>query len=101
MTARTWVAALTLLCLREVVTFDHLRSPKSCKRTQMANYSSLDFDCPVCGAMPKQKCFNLAGSFRFESHVERKWIAQDQRFERPPTMAIPPGSREIDRKQAP
>jgi hypothetical protein len=83
-----------------MVNFDHLRRPKSCKKTQMANYSSLDFDCPVCGAMPKQKYFNLAGNFRFESHVERKWIAQDQRFERPSTMAIPPASREIDHKQA-
>jgi len=67
----------------------------------MANYSSLDFECPVCGALPKEKCLNLARSFRFEPHVERKWIAQDQRLERPPTMAIPSGSREIDHNQAP
>jgi len=67
----------------------------------MDNFSSLDFDCPVCGAMPKQKCFNLAGGFRFESHVERKWIAQDQRPERLPATAILSGSRVIDRNQAP
>jgi hypothetical protein len=70
-------------------------------KTQMANYSSLDFDCPVCGAFSKERCINLAGSFRFESHVERKWIAQDQRPERSPSTAIPAGSRVIEYKQAP
>jgi len=38
---------------------------------------SLDFICPVCGAQPKEKCTLTTGAARFESHVERKWIAQD------------------------
>jgi hypothetical protein len=66
----------------------------------MTNYSSLDFDCPACGALPTEKCFNLVGSFRFESHVERKWIAQDHRAERPSTMEIPSGSRVGEYKHA-
>jgi predicted RNA-binding Zn-ribbon protein involved in translation (DUF1610 family) len=90
-----------VLCRRKVFKIDHHRRPKCGKKARMTNYSSLDFDCPVCGAMPKEKCRNLAGSFRFESHVERKWIAQDQRLERPPAMAIPARSRVFAHKQAP
>jgi hypothetical protein len=62
----------------------------------MANDSSLDFDCPACGATPREKCFNLVGSIRFESHVERKWIAQDRRPERSSATAIPQRSREFE-----
>jgi hypothetical protein len=39
--------------------------------------SSLDFVCPVCKAQPQEKCALSTGVARFESHVERKWIAQD------------------------
>jgi len=63
----------------------------------MNDNSSLDFGCPACGAMPKVRCFNVAGIFRFESHIERQWIAQGHRPEHSPTMAIPQGSREIDK----
>jgi hypothetical protein len=36
---------------------------------------SLDVDCPICGAMPSQKC-NLNSELpRFQSHIERGWIA--------------------------
>jgi hypothetical protein len=38
---------------------------------------SLDFACPVCNAQPREKCQLLNGKPRFESHVERKWIARD------------------------
>jgi hypothetical protein len=50
----------------------------------MVNPSSLDFDCPACGAMSGEKCFNLVGYSRFDSHVERKWIAQDRRPDHSP-----------------
>jgi hypothetical protein len=67
----------------------------------MADNSSLNFGCPACGAMPKVRCFNVAGIFRFESHIERKWLAQGHGSERSPSMAISPVSREIDENQAP
>jgi hypothetical protein len=38
---------------------------------------SLDFACPVCNVQPREKCLLLNGTPRFESHVERKWIARD------------------------
>jgi hypothetical protein len=75
---------LTIIAGREAV-----------KKTMVDN-SSLDFGCPACGAMPRVRCFNVAGIFRFEPHIERKWISQGHRSERSPTMAIPQGSREID-----
>jgi len=40
---------------------------------------SLDFVCPVCDAQAREKCKLRTGAPRFESHVERKWIAQDHR----------------------
>jgi hypothetical protein len=40
---------------------------------------SLNFACPVCEAQPQEKCTLNTGAPRFESHVERKWIAQDHR----------------------
>jgi len=48
------------------------------KRLEMTDFS-LDFACPVCEAQPKEKCTLNTGAPRFESHVERKWIAQDHR----------------------
>jgi hypothetical protein len=38
---------------------------------------SLDVVCPICKAQPQDKCELATGAFRFESHIERKWIAQD------------------------
>jgi hypothetical protein len=38
---------------------------------------SLDFECPVCGAPPKEMCAMMNGNFRSGSHVERKWIGRD------------------------
>jgi hypothetical protein len=44
----------------------------------MAGYDpSLDFECPVCGALPKEMCAMMSGNIRSESHVERNWIAKD------------------------
>jgi hypothetical protein len=40
---------------------------------------SLDFVCPICNAQPQEKCELSTGAPRFESHIERKWIAQDYR----------------------
>jgi hypothetical protein len=62
----------------------------------MVDSSSLEFDCPACGAMSGEKCFNLVGYLRFESHVERKWIAQDRRPVRSSATAIPQRSREFE-----
>ncbi len=42
--------------------------------------SSLDFICPVCEAQPREQCQLLTGVSRFESHVERKWIAEDYEY---------------------
>ena len=35
------------------------------------NDPSLDFECPICGAVPKEKCTLYSGGPRFESHLER------------------------------
>jgi hypothetical protein len=44
----------------------------------MAGYDpSLDFECPVCGAPPKEKCALMSGNFRSESHTERNWVGRD------------------------
>jgi hypothetical protein len=42
--------------------------------------TALDFVCPVCLAEPQKKCQLLSGLPRFESHVERKWIAEDYEY---------------------
>jgi len=39
--------------------------------------TSLNIPCPVCGAMPQETCKLVWGGVRNESHIERKWIAQD------------------------
>jgi hypothetical protein len=49
---------------------------------------SLDFVCPVCEAQPQEKCMMNTGAPRFESHIERKWIAQDHH--RNPALTKPP-----------
>jgi hypothetical protein len=51
---------------------------------------SLDYACPVCEAQPKEKCTLNTGAARFESHVERKWIAQDhhRRLTKPKLAAL-------------
>ena len=36
---------------------------------------SLSVHCPVCTAKPKEKCEMESGFPRFESHIERGWIA--------------------------
>jgi hypothetical protein len=38
---------------------------------------SLNFDCPICGAVPQELCELNSGTPRFESHVERWEIAKD------------------------
>jgi len=37
----------------------------------------MNFSCSVCGADPGEKCELNSGQPRYESHMERKWIAQD------------------------
>jgi hypothetical protein len=55
---------------------------------------SLDFVCPACGAQPKEKCQLIGGAPRFESHVERKYIAKDHVLKlssaKPPPAKKPP-----------
>ena len=36
---------------------------------------SLNVHCPVCGAVPLKKCEMNAEFPRFESHIERGWVA--------------------------
>jgi hypothetical protein len=43
------------------------------------NDLSLEIECPVCGAMPKEKCAMLSGNFCSESHIERCYIAENRR----------------------
>ena len=44
----------------------------------MADYDpSLEFDCPICGAPPKERCALMSGNIRSHSHIERNWIAKD------------------------
>jgi hypothetical protein len=54
--------------------------------------SSLDFVCPVCKAQPQEKCALSTGAPRFESHVERKWIARDH--QRKVELEEPPPSKQ-------
>jgi hypothetical protein len=56
----------------------------------MARYDfSLDFEYPICGAPPKEKCVMMSGNFRSESHVERNWIAKDHQPKWSITQASP------------
>jgi hypothetical protein len=38
---------------------------------------SLNFECPVCGAAPHERCETNSGTPRFESHRERRDVAKD------------------------
>jgi hypothetical protein len=38
---------------------------------------SLDFACPICAAQPNEECELATSAPRFESHMERRWLAQD------------------------
>jgi len=43
----------------------------------MADYDfSLEFDCPICGALPKEMCAMMSGNFRSASHIERNWVGR-------------------------
>lgn len=45
----------------------------------MADYDpSLEVECPVCGAMRKEKCAMLSGNFCSESHIDRYYVAEYQ-----------------------
>jgi hypothetical protein len=50
------------------------------------NDPSLDFECPICGAVPKEKCTLYSGGPRFESHLERHDVAEDRNFK--PTVRL-------------
>jgi hypothetical protein len=39
---------------------------------------SLDFGCPVCGAIPKERCASIKGNFLSEPHNERANVKQDR-----------------------
>jgi hypothetical protein len=54
--------------------------------------SALDFVCPICKAQPQEGCELSSGFPRFQSHIERKWLAQDLR--RKLKIAEPPPSTE-------
>jgi hypothetical protein len=47
-------------------------------------FFALDVVCPICAARPNEKCTLLSGAPRYESHVERKWIAKDHNPRRSP-----------------
>jgi len=56
----------------------------------MADYDpSLDFDCPIYGAPPKERCALMSGNIRSHSHIERNWIAKDHQLKWPPAKASP------------
>jgi hypothetical protein len=54
-------------------------------------YSALDFICPICGVQPQERCKLLAGGERFESHLERKYIAKDHEPKK--SLTKPPPAR--------
>jgi hypothetical protein len=60
---------------------DHIRGSTSIYKIPVPAIS-LDFACPVCGSQPLEKCILLSGVPRFQSHIERKWIARDHVHER-------------------
>jgi hypothetical protein len=37
----------------------------------------LNFPSPICYVQPQKRCELTTGARRFESHIERKWIAID------------------------
>jgi hypothetical protein len=58
---------------------------------------SLNFRCPVCGAAPQEQCRLLSGAFRFESHIERKWLAVDHSLGRVLSQSSPMYSKRAAR----
>jgi hypothetical protein len=48
-------------------------------------FRSLDFVCPICGVQPEERCRLIGGGLRFESHIERKYIAKDSQRKRSTT----------------
>jgi hypothetical protein len=70
-------SVLRSLCLRAVFRIGHHRWPNSGKTPGMAGYDfSLEFECPICGAPPKEKCVMMSGNFRSASHMERSWVGR-------------------------
>jgi hypothetical protein len=56
----------------------------------------LDIVCPVCGAQPQEKCKLTSGAPRFESHVERKYIAKDRNLKQSTTK--PPPAKKLPKQ---
>ena len=56
----------------------------------MADYDiSLDLECPICGARPRERCALMSGNFRSASHVERNWVGRDRQPKWSITKASP------------
>jgi len=52
-------------------------------------YFPKDIACPICKAQHQKSCELLNGTPRFESHIERKWIAADLNHGRLLTEIVP------------
>ncbi len=59
---------------------------------------SLKVHCPVCGAAPLRKCKIDSGFPRFESHVERGWIAAAGYLQQAPFAVLRPVVLEFKRQ---
>jgi|SRR5580704_14129965 hypothetical protein len=58
------------------------------KKIGMAGYDfSLEFECPICGAPPQERCVMMSGNFRSASHIERHRIGGDHQTKWPITNA--------------
>lgn len=71
-----------MMCKKE-----HLSFLGPCEWIFMLEFlDSLDVNCPVCGAAPMQRCKINYGSPRFESHIERGWIAASGHLRKAPKL---------------
>jgi hypothetical protein len=59
-----------------------LQGGKLAKRIEILNDPALNVDCPVCEAALGVRCHVQPGVVRFDSHFERKELAEARRLER-------------------
>jgi hypothetical protein len=52
------------------------------------DHSPLDFECPICGAPPGNKCATMSGNFCPETHIERVLIARNHTPKPPSAKAL-------------